>query len=613
MKNRLHSWLSKLGTQMTAIVVVLFITTVVSLSLSSRAAMEAELLEVTQRYTVQVLDQVIKNVEYYIGDMENIAEISNKQSEILSMLFEEGNAEFSRSTFYSKSQVVQQLLRGISTMRGELANIIIVGENGTVSDIRNNYYTIVYSNLVNTDWYRAAIDANGKPVYNPPYIQQYTLDRNITVISIAKSISMYEGGEALGVILIELNLQALSHICSNVTLHESGYIFIVDKDGNYIYHPENRYLFREWSLPESDAEFEDDDASNRILNGETSFMTGKGAARRYVTSRRLDGTQWYVVGVVPYNEIYASSASVGNTQLAFGIFAALAVACLIAFLLSRMVFLPIERLRLVMGKVEKGDLDAEAPVTADNEIGEFSRGFNNMTRKLKRLMETLVSNEKSKRKAELAALHAQINPHFLYNTLDAIVWMAEFNPPAAAEMAGQLAKLFRLALGKGSDVVTVAQELEYVEHYLTIQKMRYKTKFEYRIEYEPEVANAPLPKLVVQVLVENAIYHGIKPKRQKCFLLVRVFKECGEVVVQVVDDGVGMTRESIERIFSGSYKSERSWGGVGVKNVRERLTLYFSENVRLEYDSIYGTGTIAEIRMPAGVEPVPENDAEQSV
>lgn len=603
MKPAFRFRLGRLGTQMTAIVVALFITTVVSLSISSRTAMEAELLEVTQRYSVQVLDQVIKNVEYYISDMESIAEISNKQSEVLSMLFDEGNIEFSRSVFYQKSQSVQQLLRGISTMRGELANIIIAGENGSVSDIRNNYYTRLYSDLVDTDWYRAAIAADGRPLYNPPYMQRYTLGRSVPVISIAKSISMYEGGEPLGVILIELNLEALREICSNVTLHQSGYIFIIDKDGHYIYHPDNRYVSRGWSLPEAGAAFADDAVSRRILDGETSFTTGRGSEGRYVTSRQLEGTRWYAVGVIPYNEIFEPAARVGNAQLALGIFAALAVACLIAFLLSRMVFFPIERLRLVMGRVEGGDLDAAAPVTSDNEIGEFARGFNNMTRKLKQLMQTLVQNEKQKRKAELAALHAQINPHFLYNTLDTIVWMAEFNPPEAAEMTERLAKLFRLALGKGSDIATVAQEMEYVEHYLSIQKTRYKTKFEYRTECEPAVAPAPMPKLIVQVLVENAIYHGIKPKRQKCFLLVRAFQEPGEVVVQVVDDGVGMTRESVRRILDSDYKTGRGWGGIGVKNVRERLQLYFGGDARLEYYSMPDVGTIAEIRMPFPSEP----------
>lgn len=590
----------QLRTQMTIVVMALVFFSVLVIATVSGALMVQSMRNNTEQYTVQLLDQVIKNIEYYMSDMENLAAVTNRQPAVLKLLLNDVLKEYNRSSYYLSSQEVQQVLKDLSVIRGEIVSIVVAGENGGVSST-NSYFSVNDGvNLRNTDWYTDAIKRGGRPYFSPPHLQEYSFSGPLPVISLTRAISLYSGGKPLGVISIDLSLDTLSKICSSVQLGETGYIFIVDEDGNYIYHPDPRYVNRSWDKDSVlNVGFEDDDLLAEVLSGKKSFTTGNAPySGRYIICQKLYSTNWTAVGSVPYSEITKNAFKIGTTQLAFGTGAALIIAIVIAALLGKMIFLPINKLRMLMGMAEGGNFTVEADVVSGNEIGQLSRGFNAMIERIRLLMTSVVQKEKEKRKAELAALQAQINPHFLYNTLDAIVWMAEFKQPEAPVMADALAKLFRLSLSKGEDVVSIKQELEHVENYLVIQKMRYKTKFDYRIEAEEEALLQMVPKLIVQPLVENSIYHGIKAKRMKCQLLVRAFLDGGDVVIQVADDGVGMAHEKLERIVLSENVSEKTMGGIGVHNVIERIRLYYGEDYGVEYFSVETIGTVAEIRLP---------------
>ena len=590
----------QLRTQMMIVVLTLVFFSVVVIAGVSGALMVQSMRNNTEQYTRQLLDQVIKNIEYYLSDMENLAAVANRQPAVLKLLLNDMLKETNRSIYYLTAQEVQQVLRDLSFIRKEIVSIVIAGENGGVSST-NSYFSVNDGlNLKNEKWYIDAVNAGGLPLYSPPHLQQYTISTPHSVISLNRAISLYVGGKPLGVISIDLSLDTLSKICSSVSLGETGYIFIVDEKGNYIYHPDARYVSRAWDSGVSlGFAFEDDQLLKEVLSGKTTFMTGKTPYMgRYVVCQKLASTNWTVVGCVPYSEITKNAFSIGTTQLAFGTAAAMIIAVVIAILLSKMIFAPLNRLRMLMSRVEEGNFAVEADVVSKNEIGQLAHGFNVMIERIQLLMTRVVQKEKEKRKAELAALQAQINPHFLYNTLDAIVWMAEFKQPEAPVMADALAKLFRLSLSKGEDVVSLRQELEHVENYLIIQKMRYKTKFDYRIEAEEEANGAMIPKLIVQPLVENSIYHGIKAKRKKCNLLVRALIDGGDVVIQVADDGVGMSGEKLSRILLADNVSEKKMGGIGVHNVLERIRLYYGDEYGIEYYSIESVGTVVEIRLP---------------
>ena len=213
-------------------------------------------------------------------------------------------------------------------------------------------------------------------------------------------------------------------------------------------------------------------------------------------------------------------------------------------------------------------------------------------------MEQNVEEQRQKRKSELRALQAQINPHFLYNTLDSIIWMAEWGKTKEVVlMTSSLAKLLRQSISNQNELVRVEEEVEYTRSYLTIQKMRYKDKLEYDIQVSPEALGQKIPKLVLQPLVENAIYHGIKYKEGKGVVRIEGWLERKELILRILDDGIGMTEEQLEKIFE-KRETDIKKNGVGVLNVHERIQLYYGKDYGLRFSSTLGEGTAVEVHIP---------------
>ena len=271
-----------------------------------------------------------------------------------------------------------------------------------------------------------------------------------------------------------------------------------------------------------------------------------------------------------------------------------------AFLLARVIATalsePIRRLKSSMIEVQKGNLEAVAVIDNKNEIGDLSQTFNEMTQEIRDLIEANNHNQRQKRKSEFKALQAQINPHFLYNTLDSIIWMSMANKQEeVVEMTSALARLFRLSINKGHEMLSLQGEVDHVTNYLKIQKYRYESKLTYHIHLEPTIRNLMIQKLILQPLVENAIYHGIKKRPEGGHIDVMIYKHMGHVFLQVRDNGVGMDQETLLSVGTKSTKSE---SGVGTKNVIDRLKLFYGESVDIRFESEYDVGTMVTIAIP---------------
>ena len=235
---------------------------------------------------------------------------------------------------------------------------------------------------------------------------------------------------------------------------------------------------------------------------------------------------------------------------------------------------------------------------SSNEFSELTKEYNHMLLRLQESGKKITEQQILLKNAELKTLQAQINPHFLYNTLDSIIWMAEGRKyEEVVLMTASLARLLRQSISNEDEVVPLAREVEYAKGYLTIQKMRYKDKLEFEIDVEPSILNIPLIKLVLQPIIENAIYHGLKYKESKGLLQVKGFMKDGNAVLQVIDNGVGMDEETLSHIYD-KHKVNYHSNGVGVYNVQKRLKLYYGENYGITYESEKGVGTTATITIP---------------
>jgi two-component system sensor histidine kinase YesM len=293
------------------------------------------------------------------------------------------------------------------------------------------------------------------------------------------------------------------------------------------------------------------------------------------------------------------------------IFSAVGFSVVAAWSLSKSIYTPIKKLHDVTTTITKNDL--QALMTSDNvdEITELGMSFNIMIGKIKELLDSKMKEQQELKKAELRALQAQINPHFLYNTLDTIIWMAEAKQTGqVVEIVTALSRFFRISLSKGMDWITIGEEVERTRSYLTIQKMRYRDILDFKIEVAADVTENTTLKLILQPLVENALYHGIKNKRQGGTIWVRARRRNDdEILLEVEDDGIGFTPDKLAQLRaeldddSGDIKLE---SGFGIGNVNKRIRLYYGKPYGLSVRSGYNTGTCVTLLIPAKKEAASE-------
>jgi two-component system sensor histidine kinase YesM len=245
-----------------------------------------------------------------------------------------------------------------------------------------------------------------------------------------------------------------------------------------------------------------------------------------------------------------------------------------------------------MKLVESGNFNIQMEIESNDELGNLAKSFNHMLKKISALNKEELDNQKKLRKAELKALQSQINPHFLYNTLDSIGWMARLNKiDKIEEMIDSMSAYFRISLSKGSDFISIRNELTHVQKYLSIQKIRYDKKLNYSIDVPEEIMEYKTIKMILQPLVENSIYHGIKEKEGPGE--IKITATIGDNIVLCVEDtGIGMTKEELDElrevIASGKDNNPHAYG---VINVNKRIQVFFGDEYGLRYDSEYGIGT----------------------
>ena len=262
---------------------------------------------------------------------------------------------------------------------------------------------------------------------------------------------------------------------------------------------------------------------------------------------------------------------------------------------------PIQVLAQAAGRISEGDLDARADVDSRDEIAVLADRFNDMAGNIQTLVVKVREDEQKMRKADLRLLQEQINPHFLYNTLDNIVWLIEGNEPdEVVEMVVTLSEFFRLVLSKGKEFITIRQEEQHISSYLQIQGKRYHDILDYHIYIDPEIYEYQIPKLTLQPLVENALYHGIKYKRSRGMIEITGTKEGENLYLTVADDGVGMDEDELKKLEKEiSRPCKETESGFGLANVNERIRMYFGSEYGMKIWSEKGSGTRITIEIPA--------------
>jgi two-component system, sensor histidine kinase YesM len=545
----------------------------------------------------QVVTQLNRQIDNYISNMDDISRVVIQQDDVQNFVRDESvNKEIrvidepSVEEFSGKAKVTS-LFQSIISVRKDINSIMLLLDNKTLvtnqPDDKINPYTewlLTNSSSSPTGLLSASLSSS--------YVQDLVVGKYSWVITLSRDVLDSSTNMHKGTLLVDLDYSVIEEQCSNIQLGKSGYVFIINSSGEIVYHPRQQLIY-------SGLKNEPIDRLRNIPNGQLTEEIG-GREVLY-TTRTSRYTGWTVVGVS-----YADELFYNRSEIEF-YFAMIAVACflisvIISFYISVKISRPIEVLRKSVQAIEGGNFDIDISVNSTDEVNGLAQDFNIANRKIKELIEQNAQTYEQKRKHELKALQAQINPHFLYNTLDAIIWMIECGESSdAITMTSTLAKFFRLGISKGGDIITVQDEIEHLNCYLTIQKMRYKDSLDYLVEVNPEIYPCKTLKLLIQPLVENAIYHGLKTQDRIGMLKVIGYKEDNDLVFKVIDNGKGMTSQELSDIFITKSNSKGS-GGVGVKNVRDRIQLYFGASYGISFESVKGKGTTATIRLPAIVD-----------
>ena len=428
----------------------------------------------------------------------------------------------------------------------------------------------------------------GFPAVSSAHVENLVDDRYPWVISLARSMPAATDGGSVGIIQVDLNYEIIADLCRNIQLGTSGYVFILDGKGDLVYHPRQQLIYGNLKSERfSDVLALNGGYLRAVVDGREVLYTAASSSQ----------TGWTVVAVSYPDELFSSRR---HAEYYFLMLALLSFVTAIgaAHLISTTISKPIGELRRSMQAVESGNFDIDITVQTSNEIYQLARDCDIAIKKVRDLIEQNRKEQELKRALELRALQAQINPHLLYNTLDSIIWMIELGENQnAIDMTSSLAKLFRLAISKESEMISIRNEIEYVEAYLAIQKQRYKEKLSYEIAFSPELYGFKIMKLLIQPLVENAIYHGIKGMDGPGHIKIIGEREDSAVVIRVGDNGVGMSAEILSALNEGNVEPSTS-GGVGVKNVQERIRLSFGTEYGVRLESVPGAGTTAVVRIP---------------
>ena len=460
------------------------------------------------------------------------------------------------------------------------------------------------SDVLEKDFFKKSMAESEYINFSMPHIRDL-FDRNENsyswVISLSRAVEVTDEGKATqALLLINLNYRYFEEIFSNVNLGNGGYVYLTNDRGDIIWHPKQNEIY-------SGRFNEDNKYAATLKDGITvENLSGKNLT---LNVRTIGYTGWKLVGVTP-------SAALGIDGIKFRFFV-LFVADLFLFLLAMInafisdkISNPIKRLDGSVREIESGNLDVEILPSGSYEVEHLGKSIKNMLGRIKVLMSDLVAEHNAKRKSEFDTLQSQINPHFLYNTLDIIVWMIENeNSDKAVNIVTALAKFFRISLSKGKNIITVKDEVEHVRNYLMIQNMRFKNRFEYSIDVDEKVLSYSSLKLMLQPLVENAIYHGMEFMDGDGEIDVKVFKEDDSLYFTITDNGLGMSEDMVETLLSKDFVPSKKGSGIGVKNVNERIKLYFGSEYGLKVESEPDEGTKITIHLPAVV--YGENDEDR--
>ena len=512
---------------------------------------------------LQVLDEVSNNISILLSNVESIGNnivSDNKLIDILS----ENNSDLSNTKDYDyiESLLMEQIFKyGKFNMKPEL---YIVGENGlnygTYSKTKYNL-----KNIQNEKWYQKIIDANGNTVLINTFRDKNGVGPYKNILKMGRVIKDFVTDKTLGILIIDISETMLYDRYTDL-LEQGTSIYIVDSSENIISTKDKRLIGSKYK-------YDKYCNYNNLTNIEIKSD--------------IDSYGWKIIQVIPSDIMSQVSNKIGQRILY--IIALISIpGLIITYKISAWITNPILNIKNKMEEVINGNLNVGVSVDRDDEIGELQNSFNTMVKRLQESIEGIKKYEKQKRVAELSFLQAQINPHFLYNTLSGIRFLISMNKTdVAEEMIYRFTKLLRSILPKASEMITLEEEILNIQNYVELQKMRYPDCFNVEYEFEDSIKNYKIPSFILQPIVENAILYSMEKENNKGYINIKGYQSEDTIKIIIEDNGIGMSKDKLNSVLS----KEASINSVGVINVHERIQLNYGQEYGLKIESLEGKGT----------------------
>lgn len=564
----------------------------------------ASIQEKISTYSVQVMSQIARNIERDLGRLEN-SSIEIEFSDVVQQTLyryqnlsewqvENAQVEMRESftkKFYSLHNVSDVL---IYTNRKE--KIIAYGDPGLKLNLKPGYTSGLLEQLEDKNggivW--DAVNADNE-VYLVKYATSAELMKRSDGILLGRAIKSLKDGSIIGYLVIRSNEEYLSDIYRKIDMGQGSKIFVLSADDVVIssVDPSLRITshYPDAGLIEQ--------IKKHAAEGEFVFNYSTGEEQYLVSFSAMEGTDWFVVGMIPFSYLNSNVQDIYRETIFIAI-VCFFLSLLLAYFFAAMIIAPLNRLRIAMNRAQQGNLSAQIRDDFQDEIGEVAQHFNKMLRQIKNLLESVKLGEQKKRQAELRALQAQINPHFLANTLNTVRFLAKAQNVSNIEnITAALINIFQVMAGRGDSKITIKNELEYLKSYLEIQEYRYLDKFQVDYNIDPEILLYRIPKLLLQPIVENALIHGIEPMEGQGLLVIKGYKENDTIKIVITDNGVGIPPGKLKNILCAQERKHAGLTGIGIANVNERIKIYFGEPYGLVIESVYGFYTMVEVTLPA--------------
>ncbi len=532
--------------------------------------------------TNQVVNQTTTNLEDYLQQMRQLSDALYYNT-IKEIDISKDNCEQEMNMLYESN-------------KDKLVSFALFSDDGELISASPNAAIKDNIDVTQQEWFYNARNEVENLHFSLPHVQNLFEESSIRykwVISLSRSVNLTDSGESKeGVLLVDMNYSSVEQILDSVNSNNSNfYLYLIDSAGSIIYHPNQRLInsgdYKEnnmkAALYKDGIHEEDFDGTNRVVITDTVGYTG-----------------WKLVSVsTKASNLYAERIRYIFILLVAATFMLLMI---INRYISRFVSRPIYVLDESISGLSKGDKKGiDILPVATSEVKHLGETIQIYKESNERLVHDIVKEQEEKRKSELDALQAQINPHFLYNTLDSIVWMIEEGGKQkdAVFMITELASLFRLSLSKGNTIIPISDEIKHGMNYMNIQAVRFKNRFTVSFDIEEEINQYCTVKLIVQPILENAIYYGVKNMDEDGHIIVKGWKGSEDIYITIEDNGFGIPEDYLNVILSDTDHKKAHGSGVGLINVHKRIQLRFGENYGIQIESELDVGTKVTIHIPA--------------